>query len=89
MTAEVSRDKPVQTEPAQTEITEPEEIIREIPVPEESIGQDYILNTNTKKFHYPYCSSVNQMKEKNKREFTGTRDEVINQGFVACKNCNP
>lgn len=82
-------EEPVQTEPAQTEITEPEEIIREVPVPEESIGQDYILNTNTKKFHYPYCSSVNQMKEKNKREFTGTRDEVINQGFVACKNCNP
>ena len=49
----------------------------------------YILNTNTKKFHYPYCNSVNQMKEKNKREYTGTRDEVISQGYAACKNCNP
>lgn len=49
----------------------------------------YILNTNTKKFHYPNCSSVSDMSEKNKREFTGSRDEVINQGYVPCKRCLP
>lgn len=49
----------------------------------------YILNTNTDKFHYPACSSVKQMAEKNKREYSGTRDEVINQGFSPCKRCNP
>ena len=49
----------------------------------------YILNTNTKKFHYPSCHSVNQMKEKNKRVFTGTRQQVINMGYVPCQNCNP
>lgn len=49
----------------------------------------YILNTNTKKFHYPYCSSVNDMKEKNKREFTGNRDDVTNQGYVPCQRCCP
>jgi DNA-entry nuclease len=54
-----------------------------------SSGTKYILNTNTKKFHYPSCSSVSDMKEKNKREFTGTRDEAISQGFVPCKRCNP
>lgn len=79
-------EEPVVTEP---EVAEPEVIEREIPVPEENVGQQYILNTNTKKFHYPYCNSVNQMKEKNKREYTGTRDEVISQGYAACKNCNP
>lgn len=50
---------------------------------------DYILNRNTKKFHYPWCSSVNQMKEKNKRYFTGTREEVIRQGYSSCGRCNP
>ena len=49
----------------------------------------YILNTNTKKFHYPSCRSVEQMSGKNKKEFTGSRDEAISQGFVPCRDCNP
>ena len=49
----------------------------------------YILNTNTKKFHYPTCPSVKQMKDKNKREFTGSRDEVIAQGYDSCARCSP
>lgn len=52
-------------------------------------GTTYILNTNTKKFHYPSCRSVKQMKDKNKQEYTGTRDEVISKGYDPCKNCNP
>ncbi len=53
------------------------------------IEADYIANTNTGKFHYPYCSSVNNMKESNKLPFTGSRDELITQGYVSCKKCNP
>ena len=49
----------------------------------------YILNTNTLKFHKPDCSSINQMSEHNKGEFSGTRDEMIAQGYEPCKNCNP
>ncbi|MBR5376646.1 MAG: MBL fold metallo-hydrolase, partial [Lachnospiraceae bacterium] len=49
----------------------------------------YILNKNTKKFHRPGCCSVSDMKEKNKKVFTGTRDEVIAQGYAPCKRCNP
>lgn len=49
----------------------------------------YILNTNTKKFHYPTCSSVNDMKEKNKQEFFGTRDETIALGYSPCGRCKP
>ena len=49
----------------------------------------YILNTNTKKFHYPSCSSVNKMSEKNKQEYTGSRDEVIAMGYDPCQRCNP
>ena len=52
-------------------------------------GQHYVLNTNTKKFHYPGCKSVKQMKEKNRKDYTGSRDEIIKMGFVPCKNCNP
>ena len=55
----------------------------------EASQADYILNTNTKKFHYPTCSSVNDMKEKNKQEFFGTRDEAIAQGYSPCGRCKP
>ena len=47
----------------------------------------YIANKNTKKFHYPYCHSVDQMKDKNKRYLTCTRNEAISQGYSPCGNC--
>lgn len=49
----------------------------------------YILNSKSKKFHLPTCSSVGQMKEANKEEYTGSRDELIAQGYDPCKKCNP
>ena len=49
----------------------------------------YVLNTNTKKFHYPDCASVDDMKEKNRLDVSWDRDEVIEQGYVPCKRCNP
>lgn len=51
--------------------------------------KDYILNTNTHKFHLPGCKSVKQMKEKNKKPYTGTRQSIIDMGYSPCKNCNP
>lgn len=61
----------------------------ELSAPQESQGITYVLNTNTMKFHYPTCSSVDDMKEKNKQIYTGSREEVINMGYVPCKRCNP
>ena len=37
----------------------------------------------------PDCSSVDDIKEKNKREFTGTRDELIEDGYEPCGICKP
>lgn len=61
----------------------------ESPASQESLGITYVLNTNTMKFHYPTCSSVDDMKEKNKQIYTGSREDVINMGYVPCKRCNP
>lgn len=52
-------------------------------------SQTYILNKNTKKVHYPWCSSVDDMAEHNKQEFTGDINEIISQGYSPCKRCNP
>lgn len=62
------------------------------PEPQQSIvaeEYDYVLNKNSKKIHYPSCSSVDQMSEKNKKFFVGTRDEAIAMGYEPCGNCHP
>lgn len=47
----------------------------------------YILNKNTKKIHLLSCYSVDQMKESNKKYYTGDIDDLISQGYSPCKNC--
>lgn len=51
----------------------------------------YILNINpsSMRFHEPDCGSVDQMKESNKKEFYGTREEAIAAGYKPCGNCDP
>lgn len=48
----------------------------------------YIGNANSLKLHYPSCESVRKMKEKNKVEFS-SKEEALNQGYAACKQCMP
>ena len=56
---------------------------------ENSFSRVYILNTNSKKFHYPTCSSVAQMAEHNKKQVTQSREELIKEGYSPCGNCEP
>ena len=51
--------------------------------------QEYILNTNGKKVHRPTCSSVQQIKPENRKDYTGTMDELLKQGYEACQRCKP
>lgn len=50
---------------------------------------DYIINTNTGKFHFPTCPSVSRMNDSNKKEVQESRDQLIAEGYSPCKNCNP
>ena len=56
---------------------------------EQILDQSYVVNINTKKFHYSYCSSVDKMKEKNKWYYQGTSESLVNQGYIPCSVCNP
>ncbi len=58
---------------------------------EDLTGQttSYVLNQNTMKFHMPDCSSVAQMKEKNRVYFEGTREEIMEMGYTPCGQCEP
>lgn len=56
------------------------------PTPNE---RDYVLNSNTLKFHYPTCSSVKDIKEGNRKDVHATRDSIIAQGYAPCGKCKP
>lgn len=49
----------------------------------------YVLNTHTKKFHYPDCPSVGQMSDKNKDFTDASREELIGRGYTPCGRCDP
>lgn len=49
----------------------------------------YVLNTKSKKIHAPHCGSVEQMSEKNKEYTNQSKEELIEQGYEPCGNCEP
>ncbi len=49
----------------------------------------YVLNTNTKKFHVPSCESASDTHANNRQDFTGTRQDLIQQGYEPCGRCQP
>ena len=73
---------PPETEPPAT--TQPPETD-----PPADNGRDYVVNTSTKKFHYPSCSSADDIKDSNRWDYHGTRDDLIDMGYVPCKRCDP
>ena len=55
----------------------------------ESADSTYILNTSSKKFHNPDCSGAATIKEQNKQTYTGSRDDLIAEGYSPCGTCKP
>lgn len=49
----------------------------------------YILNTSSKKFHLADCSGASKISPQNRKEFFGSRNELIKEGYSACGTCNP
>ncbi len=74
--SEEPKDPVESEEPAEPEGDEPQ-------------GTNYVLNTNTKKFHYSSCSSAKKISDANRQEFSGTREELIAMGYSPCGNCHP
>lgn len=51
--------------------------------------EGYVLNTSSHKFHLPDCPSVSKIKESNREEYHGSREELLQQGYEPCGSCNP
>lgn len=50
---------------------------------------EYVINTNTGKFHKPSCHSVSDMKASNRQSYKGSRNDLVKQGYEPCGNCRP
>jgi DNA-entry nuclease len=59
------------------------------PSEEESEAADYVLNTKSRRFHLPTCSSVATIAEKNRKDYHGSRDDLLSDDFVPCGTCKP
>lgn len=56
---------------------------------EETGDSTYILNENTMKFHTPDCLSVQKINPNNRKEYTGNRQDLLDQGYEPCQQCHP
>lgn len=52
-------------------------------------SERYVLNTGTMRFHLPDCDSADQMKEENREDYKGTRQQLIEDGYAPCGKCKP
>ena len=105
ITAAETVTETVYIEPATVEITQATTVLSRTVIPETAAvisqtapqptvnnnqaAQDYVLNKSSKKFHFPTCSSVSQMKDSNKESVHSTRDDIIAQGYSPCGRCKP
>jgi DNA-entry nuclease len=49
----------------------------------------YILNTRSMRFHYSSCSGAATISDSNRSSYTGSREDLIAQGYVPCGQCRP
>ncbi len=49
----------------------------------------YVLNTNSKKIHYPDCRAVNSISDYNKQTVNDSMANLEKQGYTKCGICKP
>ena len=80
-----SEQQPTQMESQSVQPAQ-QSISRTAPASSESSDRTYIVNTETKKFHYRGCS---RLPTKNRAEYYGNRNDLIASGYVPCAVCDP
>lgn len=59
------------------------------PIQTANYEKNYILNNNTLKFHKPTCYTVSDIDNENIEYYTGSAEDLVSRGYIACKKCNP
>ena len=50
---------------------------------------DFILNTKSKKIHQPTCASVDDIKDENRKDYCGSKQQLLDMGYMICGTCKP
>jgi len=74
---------PVQSTDQKTSVKQNAEGISSTPYE----GFTIVVNTNTHKYHVPSCSSVSDIKDKNKG-YSSDSSYLLSNGYAACKRCH-
>lgn len=82
---------PVPSVEPSTQSAQPSETVTVETGQSEEPGEEhhYVLNTSSQKFHDPDCGSVKQMKDENREDYNGTREELLEDGYAPCGRCKP
>lgn len=83
-----STQPPAETEPEATEPPETNPPATQPPA-DETEGMDYVLNTNSMKFHDPDCEWAQKISDRNRLDYTGSREDLIERGYTPCGGCDP
>ena len=51
------------------------------------IKTQYILNTNSKKIHKENCGTATLIHAKNRKQYEGEIEYLLNRGYTVCGNC--
>ena len=88
VTYRVSRNEGSTPDNVTPKPTDPPVVTPENTEPEQ-VGTAYVLNTNSKKFHYPSCGSAQKISNKNRKDYVGSRADLIADGYSPCGVCKP
>ncbi len=50
---------------------------------------DYVLNVRSRRFHRPDCPGLSSASPDNLERFSGSRADVVGEGYSPCGTCNP
>lgn len=56
---------------------------------QQNTTESYVLNTKSKKIHYPSCKDVPKISPENYATSSSSRADLISQGYTPCGHCNP
>ena len=59
------------------------------PEAQEGKPLSYVLNVRTHRFHRPDCTGIREMAPKNRLDYYGSRELLVETGFEPCKICCP
>lgn len=63
-------------------------IAPQTPIPLDYL-ESFVLNSNSRRFHSPDCDGIPDISERNRENYYGTRQALLDEGYEPCGRCDP